>query len=291
MCKEFDLEKIIDIVYEAGAIILNANLDKSEIFDKEGDANFVTIYDMKVQQFLISHILEVIPDASFYGEEEGDGNEKKISDTGYTFIIDPIDGTTNFMFGYNNSCVSVGVTYKGDLVAGIVYHPHVDAMYYAQKGKGSFLRRKVFQDVNAGFDVGKTSSDNKARFVDKQLQMENRGLGEGLSAFGCARYNESSTELLFATVKKMFYKTLAIRSSGSAAIDLSRIASGANVVYLEMLLQPYDYAASAVIIEEAGGVISQIDGTPITLDKGCSILAGTKKGTAEVRELLYECGM
>lgn len=277
MNNELDLEKIIEIVYAAGEIILDAHLDKSEIYDKEGDANFVTAYDMKVQQYLISEILKLIPDASFYGEEEGDGNEKKIAEKGYTFIIDPIDGTTNFMFGYNNSCVSVGVTLDGELMAGIVYHPHVDAMYYAQKGKGSFLRSKNRKETDL------------AGYVDRELKLTNRGLGEGLSAFGCARYNENSTDLLFATVKKLFYKTLAIRSSGSAAIDLSRIASGANVVYLEMLLQPYDYAASAVIIEEAGGVIAQIDGTPITLDKGCSILAGTKKASGELRELIGEC--
>jgi len=218
---------------------------------------------MKIQKFLIEKILEEVPDASFYGEEESAENKKEISDSGYTFIIDPIDGTTNFMFDYNTSCISVGVALDGELYAGIVYNPYVNAMYTGVKDQGSFLN-------------------------GRRLSIENKGLSEGISAFGCARYNEDSTELLFATIKELFYKTLAIRSCGSAAIDLSRIASGTNVVYLEMLLQPYDYAASAVIIEEAGGVIAQIDGSPITIDKGCSILAGTKKGTEELRAIINQ---
>lgn len=259
-----DLNKIVEIVREAGNILKSAHLEKDQIFDKEGDANFVTAFDMKIQKFLIDKILQEIPDASFYGEEEDESNKKEISETGYTFIIDPIDGTTNFMFDYNTSCISVGIAYNGELYAGIVYNPYVDAMYTGIKGQGSYVN-------------------------GRKLELENRGLAEGVSAFGCARYNENSTDLLFASVKELFYKTLAIRSSGSAAIDLSRVASGSNVVYFEMLLQPYDYAASAVIIEEAGGVITQIDGSPITIDKGCSILAGTKRASEELRALIDKC--
>jgi len=264
MCKKMlDLQKIMDIVYEAGEILKSAHLEKSEIFEKEGDTNFVTAFDMKIQDFLIENILVQMPEAVFFGEEEGGNNKKVISQDGYTFIIDPIDGTTNFLFDYSMSCISVGIAFKGELVAGIVYNPFIDAMYHAEKGKGSYVN-------------------------NRRLVMDNRGLSEGISAFGCARYNENNTDLLFTSVRELFNRTLAIRSSGSAAIDLSRIASGANVIYLEMLLQPYDYAASAVIIEEAGGVITQIDGSPITLDKGCSILAGTKKGTSEMREIIYQ---
>ena len=259
-----DINKIIDIVRTAGEILKTAHLEKEQIFDKEGDANFVTAFDMKIQKYLIEKILEIVPDASFYGEEESTENKKEISDTGYTFIIDPIDGTTNFMFDYKTSCISVGIAYKGELYAGIVYNPYVDNMYTAVKGKGSYVN-------------------------NKKLFIEDKGLEEGISAFGCARYNEDSTGLLFATISKLFYKTLAIRSCGSAAIDLSRIATGSNVVYFEMLLQPYDYAAAAVLIEEAGGVITQLDGSNITIDHGCSILAGTKKATAQLRELMDNC--
>ena len=256
-----DLEIIKGIVCEAGVLLKRAHLNKDEIFEKEGDANFVTVFDMKIQKFLIERILEVIPDAHFFGEEEEDLNKKEIAKEGYTFIIDPIDGTTNFMFGYNQSCISVGVAKDGELFAGIIYNPYVDEMFYAEKGKGAFLN-------------------------GNDLIMADRGLSEGISCFGCARYNESSTGVLFATVQELFYQSLAIRSGGSAAIDLARIASGANVSYVEMMLQPYDYAAAAVIIEEAGGVITQIDGKPITIDKGCSILAGTKKAHAMELEIL-----
>lgn len=259
-----DINVIIEIVREAGEILKSAHLQKDQIFDKEGDANFVTAFDMKIQKFLIEKILEVDPSASFYGEEESADNKKEISSTGYTYIIDPIDGTTNFMFDYKTSCISVGIAYKGSMYAGIIYNPYVDTMFHAVRNEGSYVN-------------------------NRRLTLENKGLADGISAFGCARYNEDSTDLLFATVKKLFYKTLAIRSCGSAAIELARIANGSNAVYFEMLLQPYDYAAGAVIIEEAGGVITQIDGSPITIDKGCSILAGTKKAAEELRKLLDEC--
>ena len=107
-----------------------------------------------------------------------------------------------------------------------------------------------------------------------------------IAAFGCARYNDENVEVLFDTVKELFRRSLSIRSGGSAALDLCRIASGSNVIYLEMKLQPYDYAAASVIVEEAGGVIAQIDASPITLHKPCSILAGTRRGCEETRKLI-----
>ena len=86
-------------------------------------------------------------------------------------------------------------------------------------------------------------------------------------------------------MRELFDRSLSIRSGGSAALDLCRIAGGSNVIYLETKLQPYDYAAASVIIEEAGGVITQIDGTPVTLHEPCSILAGTELGCSETREI------
>ena len=86
----------------------------------------------------------------------------------------------------------------------------------------------------------------------------------------------------------MFNRSLAVRCGGSAALDLCRVAAGASVVYLEMKLNPYDYAAASIIIEEAGGVIAQIDGSKITLDKPCSILGAALKAADEVRDIIKE---
>ncbi len=249
------------IVRKAGLMIKKADLTNKNIHEKDGEANFVTDFDVAVQKFLICEFKRLLPEATFFGEEDTEFNESDLN--GYCFYIDPIDGTTNFIFGYEHSCVSVGLSYKGEMIAGFVYNPYTDILYKGIRGKGAFINGK------------------KVNIADKSLS-------EGIVSFGCARYNEGDTELLFAVVKELFLKSLSVRNGGSAAIDLARIANGSNIIYLELKLQPYDYAAASVIIEEAGGVITQVDNSKITLDKPCSVLAGTKTATEEVRKIIGE---
>lgn len=259
-----DFSAIEDVVRRAGAILREAHLSDDAVTHKEGEANFVTSYDVAVQKFLIEELRRILPEADFFGEEETEGNTRGKGGNGYCFYIDPIDGTTNFMFHYNFSCVSVGLAYQGKMMAGFVYNPYVDEMFTGIRGEGAFLN-------------------------GKKLSIENLSLEEGIASFGCARYNESNTDILFDTVKVMFQRCLAVRSGGSAALDLCRIAGGSSVIYLELKLQPYDYAAASVVIEEAGGVIAQIDGSPVTLDGPCSILAGTGRAVDEVRQIYNSC--
>ena len=252
------MRAIQSVVRKAGKMILEAHVEKDEIHSKTGPANFVTDYDVKIQQFLIEKLSLLLPGVSFFGEEDTEENQRKVG-KGYTFFIDPIDGTTNFMFDYKNSCVSVGLSEPGKMVAGWVYNPYTDQMWRATRGAGAFLN-------------------------DQRISVLDGGLEDGICAFGAARYNEGDG--IFDVLPTLFTHSLSIRNGGSAAIDLCRIASGSNVGYIEMLLQPYDYAAASVIIEEAGGVITQSDGSSITLNTGCSIVAGTKKAAKEIRELL-----
>lgn len=108
-----------DIVREAGAMLKSAHLSTSEIHEKEGPANFCTDYDLRIQRFIMGWLAEVAPGCSSFGEEDTEGNHGSATSP-YTFYIDPIDGTTNFMFDYHHSCVSVGVAYAGQLVAGVL---------------------------------------------------------------------------------------------------------------------------------------------------------------------------
>jgi len=252
------MKEIEKAVRQAGQMILSAHLEKEEIHQKTGPANFVTEYDIRIQQFLIDQFSIILPGCGFFGEEETDGNRHEVGEE-YVFFIDPIDGTTNFLFDYHNSCVSVGLAESGKMIAGWVYNPYTDQMYAAFKGHGAYLN-------------------------GRKLKIQDKSLSEGICAFGCARYNEGDG--IFNVLPELFTRSLSIRNGGSAAIDLCRIASGSNVGYIEMLLQPYDYAAASVIIEEAGGMIGQADGSPITLDHGCSIVAGTEKVTEEIIGLL-----
>lgn len=249
-------EQIETIIREAGGMILSAHIEKNNIHQKTGPANFVTDHDVRIQKFLIEKLSRVMPDAGYYGEEDTEGNKRSIE--GKVFFIDPIDGTTNFMFDYHNSCVSVGLAEDGAVIAGWVYDPYTNQFWSAERGQGAKL--------------------NGTRIV-----IEDKGLESGIAAFGCARYNEGDG--IFDILPDLFTHSLSIRNGGSAAIDLCRVASGSNVAYIEMLLQPYDYAAASVIIEEAGGVICQVNGSPITLDRGCSILAGTPKAVEEVKAI------
>ena len=246
------------LLITAGKMMLE---NKFTVHDKIGKANFVTDNDISIQKYLISSLSEKYPGCSFFGEEDTAGNQH--STAGHCFYIDPIDGTTNYIFGYNHSCVSVGESMNGCIIGGYVYNPFTDKFYEARRGEGSWLN-------------------------GRKLNIQNRGLEKGIVAFGCARYNESDTDALFAITKQLYLRSLSIRNGGSAALDLCRIASESNVLYLELLLQPYDYAAASVIIEEAGGIIQTIKGHQITMDTGCSILAGAPKAVIQAREIINQ---
>lgn len=259
----FDIKQLQSIVREAGKILKEARAAEGGVEEKPGEANFVTEYDVKIQQFLVEKLSAMIPDATFFGEEDTEGNQAGRLSEGFTFIIDPIDGTTNFLFDYQQSCISVAVAWGGALVAGCIFNPYLNQMYLAVRGLGCYLN-------------------------GRKLKMEDLPVERGLVAFGAARYNDEHVDFLFDLVKNLFHRCLAVRSGGSAAIDLARIASGSNVAYIELKLQPYDYAAAAVMIEEAGGRIVQMDGRPITLDRPCSILAGTKTAVAQILKTIRE---
>lgn len=247
-----------NIIRAAGAVLKNAHAKEEDISNKAGIANFVTKYDVMIQKMLEQGFHKVLPEAEFLGEE---GEKNQNSWEGYTFIIDPIDGTTNFIFDYHHSCISVGLSYKKEIIMAFVYNPYRDEMYFARRGKGAWLN-------------------------DRPLRNSSQGLSEGIAAFGCARYNSSSTDRIFKIAKELYQRSLCIRECGSAALDLAAIAAGRNCIYIEMRLQPWDYAAASLILEEAGGKITQCDGTPITIDEPCSILAGTSRSWGEGKEIL-----
>ena len=183
---------ITTLIREAGQKLRQASPAEDTIHQKEGPANFVTDFDTEIQKFLISGLKKILPEAEFFGEEDTEENKGASASGEYTFYIDPIDGTTNFMFRYNHSCVSVGLARREQMIAGFVYNPYVDEMFTAVRGKGSFLN-------------------------GRKLEIRNRSVTEGIAAFGCARYNDENVGVLFDTVRELFDRSLSIRSGGSAA--------------------------------------------------------------------------
>ena len=258
------LEAIREIIIRCGEIMLKAHdiesADNIEI--KPGDANFVTVYDKKVQNELISGLKNAVPDAVFFAEEKD--NSSVDTENGFCFIIDPIDGTTNFIHDMCASAISVGLLSDGKPYFGAIYDPY---------------RREYFSAV-AGCGAYKNG---------KKVSVSSRPLEKSLFSFGSSPYNKSQlADISFEKAKAIYKKTADIRRSGSAAIDLINVACGKLDAFFEFILSPWDYAAGAVIVSEAGGKITSFDGGGLTFDKPSSMLCSNGIVHEEIRKILCE---
>ncbi len=252
MLKDSLTDKLLSGIFACGQRLKNADRSVLKVDDKAGHANFVTNYDKMIQDELKKFLLKTCPDALFIGEENdentvGEAGERTFENS-LAFIVDPIDGTTNFMKDYRQSCISVGVTLNGEPVAGVVYQPYSGEMFCAEKGKGAFVN-------------------------GSRIHVSNCDMDHALVVFGTAPYYEELRRKSFAKAEEFCGRCVDVRRSGSAAIDLCNVAIGRADLYFEYKICPWDIAAGSVIVTEAGGKISQVDGSPINLvDKG-SILA------------------
>ena len=216
---------------------------------KEGSANFVTAYDVKVQEFLKAELTKIFPDAHFFAEE--DGESRQTIGAGYTFIIDPIDGTTNFMCGYDHSAVSVGLLRDGVPVFGGIYDPYRDEYFCAVAGQGA------------------TRNGNPIR-------VSTRPVTRGIVAIGSAPYRKDTlSETMIAMTKDLFRTFADFRRSGSAALDICHVACGRLDAFCEPILSPWDYAAGTVILAEAGGISTNFAGKPLDLSAPSSCVFGS----------------
>jgi myo-inositol-1(or 4)-monophosphatase len=245
-------EVLISLLRRAGEIMLSAHeVSHNEgggVKVKPGTANFVTVYDVAVQEFLINAIKEEIPDAVFIAEEKE--NDSAVLMGEHCFIIDPIDGTTNFIHDYKRSSISLAMISRGETVFGAVYDPYLNELFHAEKGKGAYLN-------------------------ETPIHVSDREIGYAVVAFGtCPYYKDTLADNTFALAKDLFLVTSDVRRPGSAALDLSYVAAGRNDLFFELILSPWDIAAGALIITEAGGVITQGDGAPIDLSAPCPVFAG-----------------
>ena len=256
-------EKIISpIIKKAGEIMLSAKqIAVSAV--KTGNFNFVTEYDVKVQNYLISELSKNFPTAVFFAEEKE--NDESLLSNDYCFIIDPIDGTTNLIRGYNNSSISIALFSKGKGIFGAIYNPYLDELFTAERGKGAYLN-------------------------GEKITVSSKNFNESIVVFGTAPYYKSELgEKTFTALKTLFLNCNDIRRSGSAALDFCSIASGRTDVFFECRLSPWDFAAGSVIVEEAGGKITDMDGNELCFSKPCSILATNKDSHEKALHTLKTC--
>lgn len=247
------LQDIVGVARDAVSIMLEAKTIEATKEAKAGHANFVTAYDKRVQDFLYDRLKMVVPDAVFIGEEE---KEHQALPEGYAFIIDPIDGTTNFMMGYNCSCISIALLKGGEPVIGMVYNPYANEVFTAIKGQGAYLN-------------------------DEPIHVREGSIEDSIVLVGTAPYYEEFFESTFDKIYKVFHHCIDIRRSGSAAIDLCNVAAGRVGLYFEQSLCPWDYAAGSLIVKEAGGEYVPIDGSDLQYENRCGGVAGSKQIVAE----------
>lgn len=265
-------EAIIAAVTDAGRGLLSAHDIESHMKVKPGDANFATEWDIETQRKLCGELHRILPEAGFIAEEDGgavvDGaNAASGADEAILFIVDPIDGTTNFIHGLSHSAVSVAVAVGGVPVFGCVYNPYLDEMFYASAGEGAYLRKKG---------------------VTTRLSVSKRTLKDALSAFGTTPYDRTKAAETFRLAERLYLSCREIRREGSAALDICYVAAGRYDVYFELTLSPWDFAAAEIILTEAGGLLTRLDGGGIDAREKTSVLATNIAAREEAVRLLNE---
>ena len=242
------LNEIIVAAKECGQVMLQADRNNFGIKDKAGKANFVTAYDCKIQEMLQIKLAQILPEAEFLGEEEDCRINREAE---YIFVVDPIDGTTNFIKDYHMSCVSIGLIRNGKRYLGVVHNPYLDETFSAISVEWACMNGNAIH----------VSSDD---------------LENGVVLFGSSPYNTELAKASFKLAYEYFQKCLDIRRSGSAALDLCSIASGRAELYFELILSPWDFAAGALIVEEAGGIVTTVEGGALPCLEKSSVLARNK---------------
>lgn len=234
---------------KAGSIINRAALEGGALDVRSKRANdFVTQVDKAAEQAIIDIVRKAYPDHGFLAEESG----ASAADAETVWIVDPLDGTTNFIHGFPQYCVSIAVKSRGAIAHGVVYDPIRNELFTASKGRGAFL------------------NDRRIR-VSKATRLNAALVGTGFP------FKELDRLELYTRQLQVMMKTCAgVRRAGAAALDLAYVACGRLDAFWELGLSPWDMAAGALLILEAGGLVGDLRGEQTYLDSG-DITAATPK--------------
>ena len=254
------LEPMTAAVRAAAQIYRNAKNDLHIEVKGEDKNNLVTAYDKEIQDFLYKELSAAFPGCTFLGEEGGGKLEVQ---NGLCFIIDPIDGTTNFIRSFEHSAISVGLAIDRKPVAGVVYDVDKDNLYAAQRGCGATLN-------------------------GRPIHVNQNDLDHSLLLFGSCPYERELAHRTFQMVERAYTRVLEIRRTGSAALDICYIAAGKADLFFELILRPWDCAAATVIVEEAGGVICTTDNQPLPIDQIIGVRCGNRQNLAEFDALVKD---
>ncbi|MDR3087989.1 MAG: inositol monophosphatase [Azoarcus sp.] len=257
-----NLDPAVNIAVKAArraASIINQAANQLELLNVETKAqnDFVTEVDRAAEDAIISILREACPEHGILAEESGRSGPEDGRDAEYVWIIDPLDGTTNFIHGFPQYAVSIALTRKGVPEHGVIFDPTTNELFTASRGRGAYM------------------NDRRIR-VSRRQRLSDALLGTG---FPFREFGHIDAYL--ATFRELTQKSAGIRRPGAAALDLAYVANGRLDGFWEMGLAPWDMAAGALLIQEAGGFVADFDGEGDFLKTG-NIVAGTPKVFTEL---------
>lgn len=251
------LEQLEAIVRRIGKTVVTAA--ELSVTEKEGHANFVTDMDVQVQRMLMEELSVLLPGAAFICEEK---ENEKLSD-GETWIVDPIDGTTNLIHHYRHSAISTALMKNREPVLACVYNPFTEELFSAEKGRGAWLN-------------------------GKRITVSQRSLDKALIGFGTAPYYEELNRATMRIVYRFLREAGDLRRSGSAALDLAYVACGRTDAFFELRLKPWDVAAGALLVTEAGGVFCMPLTGRVDFDLSTAVVASNPECLEGVQRIVLE---
>ncbi|RYD97923.1 MAG: inositol monophosphatase [Sphingobacteriales bacterium] len=228
---------LLEVIKSAGTLVKAGFETEFEISHKDGINNLVTEIDKASETFIVAALKTAFPDHGFIGEEFGNSNEA----ADFKWVIDPIDGTVNFAHKVPLCCVSIALAYKDEVLLGAVYNPMMNELFFAEKGKGATLNDKPIR-------VSRKSTINTAFLVT-----------------GFPYHFPETAIHPLEIFTKVVAKGLPVRRLGSAALDLCWVACGRFDAFWEYNLQPWDIAAGYLIVEEAGGSVTDFSRASYTI--------------------------
>ncbi len=255
MNKNEIVKQMIAVAKEAGAFILNREVLR---VDQKGDvANIVTNMDIAAQELILSRLTTILPEAKVIAEE----NNTFAFDEGYVWVVDPIDGTTNYAYDCKFSCVSIALLHEKAGYLGVVYNPYLDELFVGIKGEGSTLN-------------------------GKSIHVNETKLKSSLIVVGTSPYAKEKANLTFDNLKKLFIYGRDIRRSGSAVLDLCYVACGRYDAFYEASLAPWDFSAASLIIQEAGGLVGTTKEEIWGYEKSIPLIAGNEQNFHAIHTLI-----
>lgn len=226
---------LLKALEDAGRI-LKTGLDKPKAIEKKAAVNLVTATDKAAEKLILRTILSAFPDHAILSEESPPTGR-----SASRWVIDPLDGTSNFAHSYPVACVSIGFEHEGQVLMGGVYDPFRDELFFAEKGKGA-------------------TRNGKRIHVSK-----NKKLNDCLIATGFPYDRRQKMDTYLPIFRSFLMKVQDLRRAGAAAIDLCYVACGRFDGYWEINLQPWDKAAGMLMVKEAGGMVTDFSNSPLTL--------------------------